>query len=164
MLGEGDALLTAVPGLLLSIRTADCVPLLLVDERRKVIAVAHSGWRGTAGQIAVAAVEAMREHFSSRPKDLHAAIGPSIGPCCYDVGPEVAAQFQSIFPERADLSRRTHIDLAEANRRQLLQAGIPSERIYVARICTSCNPAEFHSWRRDRGTAGRMLTVARIRP
>src|SRR5205823_3516331 len=93
VLGEGDALLENSPGAVVAVKTADCVPLLLVDERRRAVAAVHAGWRGTAAHMVARAVEAMAHNFGTKPADLHAAIGPGIGPCCYEVGPEVAAHF-----------------------------------------------------------------------
>jgi purine-nucleoside/S-methyl-5'-thioadenosine phosphorylase / adenosine deaminase len=146
---EGDALLSSTPGLVVGVKTADCIPILLVDERQRIVAAVHAGWRGTASQIALKTVQAM----NARPADLHAAIGPGIGPCCYEVGPEVAARF--------GIEGRAHIDLADINRRQLLSAGI--ERIYVAGLCTFCNADQFHSFRRDREAAGRMISFIGVR-
>lgn len=163
-IGEGDALVTAVPGALLTVRTADCIPALLADERRHVVAAVHAGWRGTLQDVVGAAIRSMRERFCSRPEDLLTAIGPGIGACCYEVGPEVATQFKELFPERDDLDRRTKLDLTEANRRRLLAAGVPGARISVAGLCTYCRPEEFHSYRRDRAGAGRMASAIGIRP
>lgn len=154
ILGQGDALLENTPGSVVAVKTADCVPLLLVDERGRAVAVVHAGWRGTAGRIAVRAVEAMRERFGTRPEDLHAAIGPGIGPCCYEVGPEVAAQF--------GVKGRAHLDLAAENQRQLLQVGVTPDRIYASNLCTMCKPEEFHSFRRDREAAGRLHSFVGI--
>jgi hypothetical protein len=162
-LGEADALVTASPGCYLTIRTADCTPILLIDERRRAVAAVHAGWRGTAQGIAGAAVAALGERFGSEPEDLLAAIGPAICAECYEVGPEVAVQFQRWFPERSDLNGRTRLDLAEANRRQLTEAGLDPARIYWGAPCTACRPAEFHSWRRDRVKTGRMVSAVAIR-
>jgi polyphenol oxidase len=153
-LGEGDALLENTPGLILAIKTADCVPILLVDERGRAVAAVHAGWRGTAARIVGRAVEAMSERFASESMDLHAALGPAIGKCCYEVGPEVAVH----FAESADPGEegRAHVDLVDANRRQLLAAGLSADRIYAAGLCTICLREEFHSYRRDREAAGRM--------
>jgi YfiH family protein len=163
-LGEADCLVTDRPGFYLSIRTADCIPILLADERLHAVAAVHAGWKGTAQNIALAAVETMRHGFGSRCEDLTAAIGPGICEKCYEVGPEVATQFARWFPERTDLATRTHLDLAEANRRQLVEAGIPAERIVTGAPCTACNPAEFHSWRRDRVRTGRLVSAIAILP
>lgn len=154
VLGPGDALLEDRPGAVVAIKTADCIPILLVDERRRSVAAVHAGWRGTVARIAAGAVEAMRRRFDSDPRDLHAAIGPGIGPCCYQVGPEVAAQFGQ--------AGRARISLPDANRSQLLQAGVTPERIYASNLCTMCRPGEFHSFRRDGEAAGRLYSFAGV--
>jgi YfiH family protein len=156
VLGQADALLEATPGAVVAVRTADCIPILLADERHRAVAAVHAGWRGTVAGIAGRAVEAMQQRFGTRVADLHAAIGPGIGKCCYEVGPEVAAQFGA--------AGRAHIDLPEANRGQLLAAGIDPARVYVAGLCTMCHSDEFHSFRRDREAAGRMYSFAGVRP
>lgn len=158
--GEADALITSQPGQMVGIRTADCVPVLLVDPVRRAVAAVHAGWRGTVAAIAAKSVVRMREEFGSRPEDLLAAIGPCIGLCCFEVGPEVGCQFQSIFPQQAD-SR--HVDLAEANRIQLVQAGVGEQAIEVAGLCTVCTDREFHSYRRDREKSGRMVSAIGFR-
>jgi hypothetical protein len=154
LLGEGDALLENTPGSVVAIQTADCLPILLVDERHRAVAAVHAGWRGTVAGIAQRAVEAMRRQFGSAPRDLHAAIGPGIGPCCYEVGPEVAAQFGR--------QGRAHLDLGQANRRQLMDAGVTPERIYASNLCTMCRSEEFESFRRDQAAAGRLYSFAGI--
>jgi YfiH family protein len=154
-LGEADGLVTNSPGRYLTIRTADCIPVLLVDESRRSVAAVHAGWRGTAQGIAQAAVRSLGERFGSRPEDLLAAIGPGICGNCYEVGPEVASQF--------GLSGRTKLDLAETNRRQLLDAGLESSRVFANAPCTCCRPGEFHSWRRDHVKTGRMVSAVAIR-
>ncbi|HZT30826.1 MAG TPA: peptidoglycan editing factor PgeF [Bryobacteraceae bacterium] len=156
-LGEGDALLEQRPGILVGVKTADCFPILLVDERRRAVAAVHAGWRGVAKGIVKAAIEQMARVFSTCPEDVHAAIGPGIGACCYEVGPEVAGRFgiQSCGPVK--------LDLADQIRTQLLQAGVAAERMYLAGLCTRCHPEEFHSYRRDAERAGRMYSVVGIR-
>ena len=156
--------MTDVPGLRLAVRTADCVPILLVDTRARAVAAVHAGWRGTARSICAKAVAAMRERFGSRPENVLAAVGPGIGPCCYEVGREVAIQFRDTFPERYDLEEKAHLDLPEANRRQLLGAGLLTNHVCLARLCTCCSPREFHSWRRDRERAGRMIALVSVLP
>ena len=155
ILGEGDALLEDTAGSVVAVKTADCVPILLIDDRHHAVAAVHAGWRGTVARIVGNAVEAMRGRFGTLPADLEAAIGPGIGKCCYEVGPEVAAEFGK--------QGRAHIDLPEANRRQLMEAGVTPERIYASSLCTMCRPEEFDSFRRDREAAGRMLSFAGIR-
>jgi YfiH family protein len=155
LIGEGDALLEDTPGAVIAIKTADCIPILLVDGRRRAIAAVHAGWRGTVGGIARHAVEAMREQFGTDPRDLDAAIGPGIGECCFEVGPEVAAEFGR--------TGRVHIDLAGENRQRLQDAGVTAERIYASNLCTQCLSGDFHSFRRDHESAGRMFSFAGIR-
>jgi YfiH family protein len=162
-LGEADCLVTNKPGAYLSIRTADCIPILLVDERLRAVAAVHAGWRGTVQAIAKAAVETLAERCGSRPEDLLGAIGPGICEKCYEVGAEVAAHFIRWFPERTDLEGPAPIDLAEANRRQLIEAGLDPSRIVSGAPCSSCHPDEFHSWRRDRVKTGRMVSAVAIR-
>jgi YfiH family protein len=154
-LGEADALLENRPGMAVAIKTADCIPILLIDPRNHAVAAVHAGWRGTVAEIARHAVDAMHREYRTRPEDLHAAIGPGIGKCCYEVGSEVAQHFGE--------TGRTHIDLSAANRGQLLKVGLAADRIYSAGLCTMCLAAEFHSYRRDRDAAGRMFSFAGIR-
>jgi hypothetical protein len=154
ILGQGDALLEDNPGSVIAVKTADCLPVLLIDERRHAVAAVHAGWRGTAARIVPSAIQAMRARFGTSPTDLHAAIGPGIGKCCYEVGPEVAAQF--------GLQGRAYLDLTQANREQLLDAGVTAERIYTSDWCTRCRPEEFHSFRRDKEAAGRLYSFAGI--
>lgn len=161
-LGEGDALVSSSAGALLAIRTADCLPLLLVDPENRAIGAVHAGWRGTVAGVVLAAVGVMKDKFGARPESLHAAVGPGIGACCFMVGPEVACRFKEWFPERGDLDRATTVDLEECVTRQLLSTGIACERIYRASLCTCCRSGEFHSWRRDRRPA-RMHTAIGIR-
>ena len=155
ILGEGDALLEDQPGSVVAVKTADCIPILLVDERRRAVSAVHAGWRGTAKRIAAHAIAAMTRRFGTRAEDLHAAIGPGIGRCCYEVGPEVAVHFGG--------QGRQRIDLPAANRAQLEQAGVTPERVYASNLCTMCRVGEFYSFRRDPETAGRMVSFAGIR-
>jgi len=161
VLGEGDALLENTPGSAVAVKTADCVPILLVDRRHHAVAAVHAGWRGTAAEIVRRAVEHLRREFGSAAPDLDAAVGPAIGPCCYEVGPGVAAHFPQNLEKDSD--GRTHLDLAGANRRQLLETGLDSARIYISGLCTMCRPDEFHSYRRDKQDAGRMFSFAGLR-
>ena len=154
--GEGDALLTRHPGLAVSIRTADCLPILIADPASRAVAAVHAGWRGTAAGIVRHAVDAMRAEFDTPLDQLIVVIGPGIGSCCYDVGEDVARQF--------GLDRAGKIDLAAANRHQLIAAGVRAERIDVLGLCTFCDPAKFHSYRRDKDAAGRMVSFIRTIP
>lgn len=154
-LGEGDALVTSEPGQIVGIRTADCVPILLADPVRRVVAAVHAGWRGTVADVVTRTVERME----SAASDLYAAIGPAIGECCFEVGPEVSEKFRSIFPDRENLR---HVHLVEANRRQLLAAGIRESRIESANRCTVCEADLLHSYRRDKEASGRMVAAIGI--
>ncbi len=148
-LGDGDALITDEPGLLLAIRTADCVPILLADPVRRVVAAVHAGWRGTVAGILTQTLGQMRAHYETNPLDVVAAVGPAIGPCCFEVGPEVPLP---VVDRRADLWK--------ANREQLTKAGVG--QIWVAERCTMCEPETFYSFRRAKDT-GRMVSAIGIR-
>ncbi len=158
-IGEADAVWTDQKGVAVGIRTADCVPILLVDEAQGRVAAIHSGWRGTELRIAQRAVEAFVDR-GSHPKQLLAAIGPSIQACCYEVSEELAHRFESSFG--ADAVRRSdgrpHLDLAFAVRETLKTSGVPAENIDVFSHCTACDPERFFSHRRDRGITGRHLS------
>lgn len=155
-IGEGDALLDNTPGSLLAVKTADCLPIFLIDEKTRAVAAVHAGWRGSAAGIVRNACRALQDRFGSRSEHLHAAIGPGIGRCCFEVGPEVGERFRELLPPGSELSR---IDLAEVNRTQLLACGVLSERVYTALLCTACGEDEFFSYRRDKEKAGRMFSV-----
>ncbi len=188
---KGDGLMTNEPGLLLAIQTADCIPILIADRRRRAVAAFHAGWRGTVKRIVEEGVGRMRLEFGSRPEDLVVAIGPGIGACCYAVGEEVLTEFESQFTYARDLFREVydadpvrkkypmlfltqrapghspigpslHLDLIEANRRQLLDAGLSPQAIQIAGGCTQCHSDLFFSHRGSRGHAGRMMAVIGI--
>jgi len=189
----GDGLITNAPALLLAIKTADCVPVLVADVKQRVVGAFHAGWRGTVARIAEKGVGEMRRQFGSLPRDLRAAIGPSIRRCCYQVGSEVRAEFESQFsyagelleevfdsnaihvrypllflsqraPGHGDLGPEIHLDLVEANRRQLKDAGLRQEHISVVEGCTVCDTTRFFSHRAEFGKTGRMMAVIGIRP
>ena len=147
---EGDAIISNQPGVIVGIRTADCVPILLADPQTRAVASIHAGWRGTAANIVAEAVAAMTSNWQTRPEDLRAAIGPSIGPCCYEVGPEVARQFG------VDTAKPVHIGLALENEKQLQSLGV--RNIWNSGECTFCASERFFSFRRERERAGRMLS------
>lgn len=189
--GRSDGLITSEHGLLLAILVADCIPVLVADRKRRAVAAFHAGWRGTVKRIVETGIGRMRLEFGSRPEDLVAAIGPGIGPCCYSVGEEVISEFESQFVYGRDLLREVystdpvrnkypmlfltqrapghsnigpeiHLDLVEANRRQLLDAGLRARAIQIVGGCTSCQPEWFYSHRGSRGHAGRMMAVIGI--
>ena len=153
-IGEGDAIITRDPGLAVSIRTADCFPILLVDRDTRAVAAIHAGWRGTAAGIVTSTLTRMRDEFGTDPRNVFAAIGPGIGVCCYEVGLDVAKQFGKSEAEK--------LDLAVENRNQLIAAGVEPNRIEQVGGCTFCHPAQFFSWRRDHDSAGRMISFIRM--
>jgi len=152
--GEGDALVTHEPGLAVSIRTADCFPILLADPATRSVAAIHAGWRGTADSVVLASLGRMKDEFGTDPRTVYAAIGPGIGACCYEVGLDVAQRFGKREAGR--------LDLAAENRSQLIAAGLHPDRIDAVGGCTACNPAQFFSWRRDQDRAGRMISFIRV--
>ena len=188
----GDGIITATPGLLLAIQTADCLPVIIVDPRKRAVGVFHAGWRGTLKRIVEKGVGEMVRCFGSRPGDLKAAIGPGIQGCCYQVGEEVRAKFESQFsyaatlfrevkesdpvrekypllflsaraPGHGELPPQIFLDLVEANRQQLLAAGLRSKSIESSPLCTNCHPELLFSYRAEKGKTGRMMAVAGIR-
>ena len=161
--GPGDALITNQPGIALAVRTADCLPVLMADIRNQAVAAVHAGWRGTRSDIVPKTIAAMSKAFGTRMEDLAMVIGPGIGPCCFEVGPEVAMQFTSFFPERTDLNERTHVDLVETILRQLGRNGGTPGQIATSGQCSCCGVELFESYRRDREAAGRMVSAIRIR-
>ena len=188
----GDGLVTDTPGLLLAVQTADCLPIILVDRKRRAVGVFHAGWRGTVKRIAEKGVGEMRKYFQSDPRNLVAAIGPGVRSCCYEVGEEVRAKFETQFayanslfcevkesdpvrekypllfltaraPGHSELPVKLFLDLAEANRRQLLDAGVLAKNIDTATPCTACHSELLFSFRADKGVTGRMMAAAGIR-
>lgn len=161
-----DGLVADRPGLTLWLRFADCVPILAYDPVRPAVGIAHAGWRGTLGGIATGLVEALRQ-LGSRPEDLRVAIGPSIGPCCYEVGPDLVAAFGSARDDADELfypsASGRRLDLWEANRRLLVRAGVPAEQIAGGGQCTACQVDEFFSHRAQNGHAGRIAAVIGLR-
>ncbi|MBW1859979.1 MAG: peptidoglycan editing factor PgeF [Deltaproteobacteria bacterium] len=156
-----DAMVTNVPNTCLVILLADCVPLLFYDPLKEVIGVAHAGWKGTLGFIAQATIKTLLEHFGSSTQDIFVGIGPSVGPCCYQVGQEVVSQIEQVFGTKQHLvinrsaDGKGYLDLWEANLKQLLDAGIPEENIETARTCTCHHPNVFFSYRHEKGKTGR---------
>jgi polyphenol oxidase len=188
---KGDGLMTDEPGVLLGIQTADCIPVLLADRKNRAVAAFHAGWRGTLARIVENGVGRMRLEFGSQPENLLASIGPGIGQCCYAVGQELREQFESQFgyaqelfrevydsdpvrekypmlfltaraPGHSEMGPAMHLDLAEANRRQLLAAGVRKEAIFLTGQCTGCRTDRFFSHRVERGFTGRMMSVIGI--
>jgi hypothetical protein len=157
---DADASIAKEEGALLAIETADCLPVLIVDPAHCRVAAAHAGWRGTSLRVAQEAIRALARE-GSRPSELVVALGPSIGACCYEVGPDVGA---AVGPEGsrfcvAGPGKRKHLDVVAANRAQLEEAGIPAGSIHSLDLCTHCRADLFFSYRRDGGIAGRMISV-----
>jgi len=190
---NADALITSSPGLLLGVQTADCVPILLADTKNHVVAAIHAGWRGTLARIAVKTLGQMRMEFGTRPRDVVAALGPAIGRCCYEVGPEVAQAFAAQFPPAAEWfdgpfeqlahgeeplwlpwltmmppghvppPPRVQLDLRASNRWQLMDAGVPEKQIGVSDLCTACRADLLFSYRREGAKTGRLMAVIGIK-
>jgi hypothetical protein len=188
----GDGLITQTPGILLAILTADCLPVILADAKRRAVGVFHAGWRGTVKRIVEKGVGEMRRCFGTSPGDIRAAIGPGVHDCCYNVGPEVRTQFESQFdygsklfreveesdpvrekypllfltaraPGHSELPKKIFLDLVEANRRQLRAAGVAAKNISASPLCTSCRTDLLFSYRAEKGVTGRMMAVVGIR-
>ena len=187
---KGDASATDRPGLLLAVQTADCVPILLVDPNKRAVAAVHAGWRGTLARITQKAVGHMQFEFGSRPADLLAAIGPSIGPCCYEVAADFVTKFTAQFADAAEYfdeprsgeepnplqwlnmkppghqppPKNVQLDLRKANRSQLVAAGLLAKNIYVSDLCTACHTSLLFSHRREGPLSGRLMSAIGIRP
>jgi YfiH family protein len=188
----GDGVITNTPGLVLGVQTADCLPVILVERKRKAVGVFHAGWRGTLRRIVEKGVGEMRRNFGCEPKDLQAAIGPGIRQCCFEVGPEVQVRFEAQFahagklfreikkpdpvrekypmlfltaraPGHSELPIQLFLDLAEANRLQLLDAGLNAKNIQVSPLCTACRTDLLFSYRKEKGVTGRMMAAVGIR-
>jgi purine-nucleoside/S-methyl-5'-thioadenosine phosphorylase / adenosine deaminase len=189
----GDGLITDTPEIVIAVQAADCLPIILVDRKRRAIGVFHAGWRGTVQRIAEKGVGEMRRHFKSDPRNLMAAIGPGVQSCCYEVGEEVRTKFEAQFayasalfrevkasdpvrekypllfltaraPGHSELPVRIFLDLVEANRRQLLDAGLSTKNIEAKSPCTACHTDLLFSYRAEKGVTGRLMAAAGIRP
>lgn len=189
---QADAAVSRQAGTLLAIQTADCVPILLADKRRNIVAAVHAGWRGTLARIAAKTLGKMRQEFGTKPEDVMAALGPAIGACCYEVGPEVAQAFSGQFAQAAEWfegpferlatgeepnplpwltmmppgheppPERVQLDLRAANRWQLVDAGVRAGNIAVSTLCTGCRSDLFFSYRKEGAGTGRMMSVIGI--
>ncbi len=189
---KGDGLITNVPGTLLTVRTADCVPVLIADRKKRAVGAFHAGWRGTLARIVEKGVGEMRRQFGSDPADMVAAIGPCIHACCYEVSDEFPDKFRAQFeysdslfeevfdsnslhlkypllflnqraPGHGDAASKLHLNLVEANRRQLLDADVPEKNIWASDLCTSCRTDLLFSHRAEFGQTGRMMAAIGIK-
>jgi YfiH family protein len=185
---KGDASTTNRPGVLLGVQTADCVPILLVDLKKRAVAAIHAGWKGSLSRITEKTVGRMRMEFGSRPQDLVAAIGPSIGPCCYEVAAEFVSKFTTQFADATEYfdearsgdepnplqwlnmmppghqppPKGVHLDLGKANRSQLLAAGLRPSNLFESNLCTGCRTDLFFSYRKEGAQSGRLMSVIGI--
>jgi YfiH family protein len=165
---RGDALATDRSGLLLVVKTADCLPIFLVDDKKRVAAAVHCGWRGTAHRILEHVVSGLRERYDCDPAGLLAASGPCIGEACYEVGEDVRQAFREprlplvVFRRRPGRAGKYFLDLRGANRRQLIEAGLRPKNIFDVAACTYCD-IRYHSYRRDKSAAGRLFNFIGIR-
>jgi len=189
----GDGMITERPGIVLAIQTADCLPVILVDTKRRAVGVFHAGWRGTVQRIVEKGVGEMHRCFGTRARDIHAAIGPGVHGCCYQVGPEVREKFEAQFiyadklfretkdrnevhekypllfltaraPGHSELPKKIFLDLVEANQQQLLSEGVLKKNITASNLCTACNPDKLFSYRAEKGVTGRLMGAAGIKP
>jgi len=156
---ECDALITDRPHVMLTILTADCVPILLYDTKNHVIAAIHAGWKGTKAQIASKTITKMKETFNTKVEDIIAAIAPSIGACCYEVGEDVAQHFFDTPQGFRQVQDKYMLDLPQINKIQLLQAGLKEEHIEMSNICTACDVEHFFSYRKEQGCSGRFMSM-----
>jgi YfiH family protein len=186
-------MITNLPGIALGILTADCFPVLLLDPKNKVVGAFHCGWRPTVKRMVEKGLGLMRYEFGTRAEDVYAAIGTGIRNCCYEVGEELREEFESQFayarelfhsvqesdpvrekypllfmnmraPGHGDLCIKLHLDLSEANRRQLLSMGVPEKNISAMKQCTACDTRNFFSHRAEKGHTGRMLAIIGMKP
>lgn len=166
---EADIIVTDDPHVAIGVRVADCAPVLLFDPARNAVGAVHAGWRGAAAAAAAAGVLAMTREFQTRPADVIAAIGPCLGQCCGEVGPEVVEAFRAggagavsieawFRPGEGD---RSFLDLERANRDQLERAGLRSDNIFGSGLCTKTHHDRLHSYRAERNAAGRLLAAIR---
>jgi polyphenol oxidase len=188
----GDGVITATNEIALAVQTADCLPVILVDEKRKAIGVFHAGWRGTLKRIVEKGLGELRRCFGTLPQDVKATIGPGIHRCCYAVGPEVREKFESQFayaselfhevmetdpvrekypllfltaraPGHSELPKKIFLDLVEANRRQLVDAGVSTKKIDASPLCTACRTELLFSHRAEKAVTGRMMALVGIK-
>jgi YfiH family protein len=186
---KGDASASNQPGILLAIQIADCVPVLLVDTKKRAVAAVHAGWRGTLARITQKTVGRMRQEFGSKPSDILAAIGPSIGPCCYEVAADFVSKFTTQFADAADYfdeplsgeepnplqwlnmkppghqppPKNVRLDLRKANHSQLIAAGLRAQSIFTSNLCTACRTDLLFSYRREGTLTGRLIAAVGIR-
>ena len=168
---EADIATSDSPDRVVVVQVADCAPILTADQPGHAVAASHAGWRGTAADVAGVTVRALTHRYSVSPELLTAAIGPCIGPCCYEVGEELVSAFGAMGWSEADCARwfarrdgTLFLDIWRANADQLERAGVPGNRVFVSQLCTACHPDWFHSYRRDGVGTGRLAGFIRPVP
>jgi YfiH family protein len=162
--GEADAMVAVKPGVFLGVLTADCVPILVVAPEHRLAAAVHAGWRGTVAGLAAKTVKYLLDNYNVDPGSLQAALGPSIGPCCYEVGDDVVGPLRERWGKLAEASierpgAKPHLDLRRLNQAILAEAGVPADRVFRIGPCTSCASDEYFSYRRERRETGRQMSV-----
>ena len=154
-----DALVTDQENVIVTILTADCVPILLYDPAKRVVAAVHAGWRGTEGKIVLKTIDVMKRRFGSNPSDILAGVAPAIGKCCYEVGEDVGSHF-SAYPHTMERQGKKYmLDLPAINKAHMLAAGILEEHIEMSGICTACEVEHYFSYRREQGCSGRFMSM-----
>ena len=154
-----DALITNKKEMVLTILTADCVPILLYDKEKKVIAAVHAGWKGTKAKIVAKTVEKMKEAFGSNPENIIVGVAPSIGRCCYEVGEDVAKHFFDTADGFTKKGDKFMLDLPFINKKQLLDVGVREENIEMSAVCTACEVDRYFSYRKEQGCSGRFMSM-----
>lgn len=165
---DGDALITNITNVPLLIFTADCVPIAIIDKKHKAIGLSHAGWRGTYDLIAKKTIDEMTKNYNTNPDDLVCIIGPSIGPCCYEVSQELAEKFNTNFTNSTEKlytieDGKYKLDLWKVNEYIIKECGVKDENIINLKICTSCNSDKFHSYRKHNQTPKRIGTILQIK-
>lgn len=163
---EGDGLITNLPNLVLMTYHADCVPIYFVDKSKKIIGLAHGGWKGTYENISGKMVKIFTEEFNSKLEDLVVGIGPSIGPCCYEISKDLGEKFMKKYKDFKGLlvekDSKVYLDLWKLNYLQVREANVLEENMFLSKLCTSCNIDKFHSYRREKGTKNRMVAAINL--
>lgn len=164
-LSKTDALITNLPGVPLALFYADCLPIAIVDSKKRAVGIIHAGWKGSLEGIAVEAILSLKRTYESQESDLLVFMGPSIGRCCYEIGNRITQEFQDKFPSSlSQIDGRWHLDLKRINYEQLICSGIPAENIYWTIACTSCQDALFFSHRRAKEKTGRQAGLVALIP
>lgn len=164
---QGDGLITNIPNIILSTNHADCVPIYFIDKKNRVVGLAHGGWKGSYENISGKMIDKMKTEYNSNSEDILVGIGPSIGPCCYEVGKDLADQFKERYANFPDIllekGNRFFLDLWKTNYLQVKDKGVKKEHIIISKACTSCNVDKFHSYRKENGTKERLVAAIALK-